>query len=115
MLGDLFEDRLKGHLNALKNGQGGKVNVPEDRQFVGWDAYKKVLACDIDLVLLTQTPHFRPMHLRAAVEAGKHVFMEKPIAVDPVGVRHVIESSDMYVMWPTMRATASPRAGGLVP
>ena len=95
-LGDLFEDRLKGHLNALKSGeQGSKVNVPADKQFVGWDAYKKVLACDIDLVLLTQTPHFRPMHLRAAVEAGKHVFMEKPIAVDPVGVRHVIESSDM--------------------
>ena len=60
--------------------------------FTGFDAYKKVIdACDV--VLLTTPPHFRPMHLKAAVEAGKHVFAEKPVAVDAPGVRSVIETA----------------------
>jgi predicted dehydrogenase len=70
------------------------VSVTKDTSFTGFDAYKKVLACDIDMVILATPPHFRPEHLAAAVEAGKHVFMEKPVAVDPVGVRWVIESSE---------------------
>ncbi len=95
-MGDLFEDRLQSSLNYLKQTVGDKVNVNEDKCFVGWDAYKKVIACDdVDMVILTEPPHFRPSHLKAAIEAGKHVFMEKPVAVDPVGVRSVIACSEM--------------------
>jgi len=95
-MGDLFKDRLdRCHGNLVKN-LPDNVNVTEEKRFVGWDAYRKVLACDdVDMVILTQPPHFRPGHLRAAIEAGKHVFMEKPVAVDPVGVRSVIESSEL--------------------
>jgi len=71
-----------------------RVKVTDDKCFVGWDAHQKVLATDVNLVILTQPPHFRPSHLKAAVEAGKHVFMEKPVAVDPAGVRSVIQSSE---------------------
>lgn len=92
-MGDLFKDRVNGAMQALKENLDEKVKVTADSCFVGWDAYKKVIACDVDLVILTEAPHFRPEHLRAAIEAGKHVFMEKPVAVDPVGVRSVIESS----------------------
>jgi predicted dehydrogenase len=105
-MGDLFKERIDLCLRTLKrppsdNSQQttplrDKVKVTDDMCFVGWDAYKKVLACDqVDMVILTETPHFRPQHLKAAIEAGKHVFMEKPVAVDPVGVRSVIESSEL--------------------
>jgi len=94
-MGDPFRDRLESSLQNLKNSLGNKVRVTEDTCFVGFDAYKKVLQCDIDMVILTQPPHFRPEHLNAAIGAGKHVFMEKPIAVDPVGVRSVIASSEL--------------------
>jgi len=93
-MGDLFKDRLDGALQALKNNLAEKVKVTNDSCFAGWDAYKKVVTRDdVDMVILTEAPHFRSEHLKAAVEAGKHVFMEKPVAVDPVGVRSVIESS----------------------
>jgi predicted dehydrogenase len=101
-MGDLFE-RGRGRRRrqgveesyaALKS-HGDKVNAPNSRRFVGWDAYKRVLETDVDLVLLTTPPHFRPMQYRAAIEAGKHVFMEKPVAVDPVGARSVIETSTL--------------------
>ena len=94
-MGDLFRDRIENSRNRLTQKLGEKVKVSDDTCFVGWDAHKKVLDCDVDLVILTEPPHFRPWHLRAAVEAGKHVFMEKPVAVDPVGVRSVIESSQL--------------------
>jgi predicted dehydrogenase len=105
-MGDLFKDRIDRCLKTLKrppseNSQEttdlrDKVKVNEDMCFVGWDAYKKVLACDeVDMVILTEPPGFRPGHLKAAIEAGKHVFMEKPVAVDSVGVRSVIESSEL--------------------
>jgi predicted dehydrogenase len=95
-MGDLFKWRLDSCRQDLKNSLGDKVRLTEGSSFAGWDAYKKVVACDnVDLVILTEPPHFRPAHLRAAVEAGKHVFMEKPVAVDPVGVRSVIESSEL--------------------
>ena len=94
-MGDLFKDRLDSSLEKLKKSVGDKIKVTEDTCFVGFAAYKKVLACDIDLVILTEPPHFRPQHLKAAVEAGKHVFLEKPVAVDPVGVRSVVESSQL--------------------
>jgi len=94
-MGDLFGDRLDRCRKQLTKELGLKVKVTDETCFTGWDAHKKVLACELDLVILTEPPHFRPAHLRAAVEAGKHVFMEKPVAVDPVGVRSVIESSQM--------------------
>jgi predicted dehydrogenase len=95
-IGDLFKDRMVGSLANLKKRLGEKVKVADDKCFVGWDAYKNVIACDdVDLVILTEPPHFRPIHLKAAIEAGKHVFMEKPVAVDPVGVRSVIASSEL--------------------
>jgi predicted dehydrogenase len=61
---------------------------------VGFDAYKQVIE-NVDVVLLTTPPHFRPMHLRAAIDAGKHVFAEKPVAVDAPGIRHVLETCEL--------------------
>lgn len=94
-MGDMFKDRLENCRRTLTRNQPDKVKVTDDKCFVGWDAHQKVLATDVNLVILTQPPHFRPLHLKAAIEAGKHVFMEKPVAVDPVGVRSVIQSSEM--------------------
>ena len=94
-IGDIFKDRVDGCLRNLKRRLGDKVKVTEDSCFGGFDAYKKVLGCDVDMVILTTPPHWRPQHLKAAIEAGKHVFMEKPVAVDPVGVRSVIASSEL--------------------
>lgn len=91
-LGDLFQDRLDSSRRALSN-LGNKSNVTDSRCFVGFDAYKRVIDSGVDLVLLTTPPGFRPIHFKAAVEAGKHVFMEKPVAVCPTGVRMIIESS----------------------
>ena len=96
-MGDVFADRLEGSLNHLKNSLGdqaaARMDVPEDRRFVGFDAYRKVIDSDVDVVLLCTPPGFRPEHLRAAVDAGKHVFCEKPMAVDAPGVRSVMESA----------------------
>jgi predicted dehydrogenase len=95
-MGDLFKDRVDRCRKTLKRKLSDKVKVTDDTCFVGWDAHKKVLGRDdVDMVILTEPPQFRPGHLRAAVEAGKHVFMEKPVAVDPAGVRSVIESSQI--------------------
>ncbi|MHC4157618.1 MAG: Gfo/Idh/MocA family oxidoreductase [Planctomycetota bacterium] len=94
-MGDPFGDHIDKCLADLSRTVDDKVSVSKDMSFVGMDAYKKVLACDVDMVILTTPPHFRPEHLRAAIEAGKHVFTEKPVAVDPVGVRSVIESSEL--------------------
>jgi predicted dehydrogenase len=72
------------------------VNIGEEFCFTGFDAYKKLLAVgEINYVILCEPPHFRPAHLKAAIEAGKHVFMEKPVAVDPFGVRMVIEAGEL--------------------
>jgi predicted dehydrogenase len=71
--------------------------VTPETCFSGFDAYHKVLAADVDLVILAAPPCFRPAHLAAAVEAGKHVFTEKPVAVDPVGVRSVFATSELAV------------------
>jgi predicted dehydrogenase len=92
-MGDLFSDQLDSAIAELSAELPDKIKVMPEARFVGFDAYKKVLSCDIDMVVLTQIPHFRPAHFKAAVEAGKHVFMEKPVAVDPAGVRSVIETA----------------------
>ena len=94
-MGDMFGDRLDSSLAWLSREVDDKVSVTGDTSFTGFDAYEKVIACDIDMVILATPPGFRPMHLKAAVEAGKHVFMEKPVAVDPVGIRSIIASSDL--------------------
>ncbi len=93
-MGDMFEDRLTGSRNALKKELGQRFRVTDERAFTGFDAYKKVLATDVDVVILTSPPGFRPMHLKAAIDAGKHVFMEKPVAIDAPGIRSVFASSD---------------------
>src|SRR6185369_9659756 len=72
----------------------GKIDVPPERCFVGFSAYKDVIAAS-DVVLLCTPPHFRPAHLLAAVEAGKHIFAEKPVAVDGPGVRSVLETCEL--------------------
>jgi myo-inositol 2-dehydrogenase / D-chiro-inositol 1-dehydrogenase len=92
-IGDLFPDMLADARQKLTQ-LGDAFQATDDTCFAGWDAYQNVIATDCDLVILAAPPGFRPQHLRAAVEAGKHVFMEKPCAVDPVGVRAIIESSD---------------------
>ncbi len=94
-MGDIFQDRLDQCRKVLTGRLPDKVKVTNDTCFVGWDAYKQVLATDVDMVILTTPPGFRPLMLKAAIEAGKHVFMEKPVAVDPVGVRSVIASSEL--------------------
>lgn len=90
---DAFEDNLGSAMNMLSRQHGDKVDVPAERQFTGFDAYQKVLEQDIDLVILATPPGFRPLHFEAAVNAGKHVFMEKPVAVDAIGVRKVVEAA----------------------
>ncbi len=94
-MGDAFPDRLEASLRGLRNEQGSKVDVPPERRFHGFDAYKGVLGAGVDVVILTTPPHFRPMQLKAAIEAGKHVFCEKPVAVDAQGVRSVLETAEL--------------------
>ena len=90
---DVFPGSIEGSLNALKGQFKDRVNVPETQKFVGMDAYQKLLATDVDVVLLATPPGFRPLHFKAAVEAGKHIFCEKPVAVDATGVRMVMEQA----------------------
>jgi predicted dehydrogenase len=90
---DAFENRIKGALKAVE-GMEGKVDVPEDRQFKGLDGYQKVLD-HCDLVILATPPGFRPIHFDAAIKAGKHVFMEKPVCVDSFGARLCLEAAKM--------------------
>lgn len=94
-MGEVFRDKIDTSLQSLAatfKDQPEKINVAEERKFVGLDAYQKVLESGVDVVLLTTTPAFRPLHIAAAIAAGKHVFCEKPMAVDAPGVRSVIES-----------------------
>ncbi|MBI3467564.1 MAG: Gfo/Idh/MocA family oxidoreductase [Planctomycetes bacterium] len=95
-MGDTFGDHLQKSLANLQkqSALAGKIDVPPERQFVGFDAYKQVLDCGVDVVLLTTPPHFRPSHLKAAIDAGKHVFCEKPVAVDAPGVRSVLATCE---------------------
>jgi predicted dehydrogenase len=95
-MGDVFPDRLAGSRGALKGEEASissRVVAGDEACFTGFDAYKKVLAQDVDVVILATPPHFRPIHLAAAIEAGKHCFIEKPVAVDPTGVRIVMKAS----------------------
>ena len=93
-MGDLFADRLASSRERLAERLGAAFKVTDDTAFSGFDAYQNVLAADIDLVIFATPPAFRPIHLAAAIEAGKHVFMEKPVAVDPAGIRSVLASAE---------------------
>ncbi len=96
-MGDIFASQLKNSMRNLKASQkvGDRVKVDEDHCFVGLDAYQKVINSGVDVVILATPPGFRPTHLKAAVEAGKHVFCEKPMATDVPGLRSVLESARM--------------------
>lgn len=90
-MGDAFPDRLESCLaNLQRKAPSGAVQVDKEHCFIGFDAYQNVIDCGVDVVLLCTPPHFRPEHFRAAVAAGKHVFVEKPVAVDAPGVRSVL-------------------------
>jgi len=91
-MGDAFEDQLQKSLQSLQKEHGEKVKVTSDKCFVGLDAYQKVINSGVDVVLLATPPGFRPVHFKAAVDAGKHVFCEKPMATDAPGVRSILES-----------------------
>lgn len=94
-MGDAFRDRLdKSYQAILENVDNTQVDVPEANKFVGFDAYKKVIELS-DAVLLVTPPPFRPMHFEEAVRADKHVFMEKPLAVDVPGYHKIMEISKL--------------------
>jgi predicted dehydrogenase len=101
---DIFPDRIGRCLNALTQGQesrydrekhkgfSSEIDVPPERRFVGFDAYQKAIDSGVDVVILAMPPVFRPQQYAAAVEAGKHVFMEKPVCVDAPGYRQIVEN-----------------------
>lgn len=96
-MADGFADRVESSLKNLQkvSAIADKIDVPKERQFAGFDAYQKVIDSGVDLVILATPPGFRPIHFKAAVDAGKHVFMEKPVAVDGPGVRSVLASAEV--------------------
>ena len=96
-MADAFQDRLKGSYGNLKdpkNEVADAIDVSDDRKFVGFDAYQKAIDSGVDMVILATPPGFRPTHFEAAVKAGKHVFMEKPVATDAPGVRQVLAATE---------------------
>jgi len=94
-MADIFEDHLEKNLAKLKADPkfGDRVQVDPEHRFIGFDAYKKLIASDVDIVMLCTPPGWRPIHFEAAIEAGKHVFTEKPVATDPVGCRRFMAAA----------------------
>lgn len=92
-MADVFSDRLEEAYQSLVKVFPKRIKLNKDHKYIGFDAYKKVIESDVDVVLLATPPSFRPDHLMAAVEAGKHTFCEKPVAVDAPGVRKVLEAA----------------------
>ena len=96
-VGDAFGDQLEGSLNGIRNAftdRPERIAVDDEHKFVGFDAYRKVIDSDVDLVILATPPGFRPTHFEYAIEKGRHVFMEKPVAVDAPGVRQVLAAAE---------------------
>ena len=91
-MADAFRDRLDGSFNNLHKKHGDRVAVPEGQKFIGFDAYKQAIEL-ADVVILATPPGFRPIHFEEAVQQGKNVFMEKPVATDPAGVRKVLAAA----------------------
>ncbi|MBN2293719.1 MAG: Gfo/Idh/MocA family oxidoreductase [Pirellulales bacterium] len=92
---DAFEDNAKSAAETLRNKFGDRVDVSGDRIFSGFDAYKNAIASGAELLLIATPPGFRPIHYKAAIEAGKHVFMEKPCCVDAPGFRSLLETNKL--------------------
>ncbi len=105
-MADLFEDKIATSLETLAKTEQGRydrqshesltnqIDVPPERRFVGFDAYQKAIDSGVDVVILTSQPHFRPIHFEYAVQQGKHVFMEKPVATDSPGIRRVLAAAE---------------------
>jgi predicted dehydrogenase len=104
-MADAFRDRLDGSYKKLtvddisdwSGGKGNlkaKIDVPEERKYTGFDAYAKAMA-HADVVILTTPPGFRPIHFEEAIKQGKHVFMEKPVATDPAGIKKVLDAAEI--------------------
>ncbi|MBI2477404.1 MAG: Gfo/Idh/MocA family oxidoreductase, partial [Planctomycetia bacterium] len=95
-LADTFGDQIENAMAIFTRTAdiGSRIDVPTDRRFVGFDSYQQLIDSDVDVVLLATPPHFRPQHLEACVAAGKHVFAEKPVAVDAAGVKRVLAASE---------------------
>jgi predicted dehydrogenase len=104
-MADAFRDRIDSCYKSLtaedlSDWSGGKgniknrIDVPEERKYVGFDGYKKAIA-DADVVILTTPPGFRPIHFEEAVNQGKHIFMEKPVATDPAGIKRVLDAAEI--------------------
>ena len=96
-MGDVLESQMENALKSIQTevAQPEKFNVPKERRYVGLDAFEKVLKSDVDVVILTTPPGFRPQHFKAAVEMGKHIFLEKPMATDVPGIRSVMASVEV--------------------
>jgi myo-inositol 2-dehydrogenase/D-chiro-inositol 1-dehydrogenase len=92
-LADTFRNRVEVSYKALAAEHAKRMDVPEERRFVGLDAYEKAINCDADVVFLCTPPGFRPAQFESAVAAGKHVFMEKPLATDAPGIRKIIKAN----------------------
>src|SRR5450432_1794487 len=95
-LADIFEDRMESSIRksqALKPELSSRFKVDAEHRFIGFDAYKKLIASDIDIVMIATYPAYRPMHFEAAVEAKKHIFCEKPMGTDPVNVRRYMAAA----------------------
>jgi myo-inositol 2-dehydrogenase/D-chiro-inositol 1-dehydrogenase len=91
-MADAFPDQLNSSLEGISNQFGARVKVDPEHRFVGLDAYKKLIDSDVDVVLMASPPGFRPMHLEYAVAKNKHIFTEKPMAVDGPGIRSVLKT-----------------------
>jgi len=100
-MADVFSDRLEESYEQITNPDAGhaaavagRVDVPQERRFVGWNAYQQLIPL-VDVVLIATPPGFRPIHFEAAIAANKHVFMEKPVATDAPGIRRVLETAEI--------------------
>lgn len=99
-MADAFKDRLDSCYKSITSNLAesgidkNRVDVPEERKFVGFDAYEKAIPL-ADVVILTTTPGFRPIHFEAAIKQNKHVFMEKPVATDPAGIKKVLDIAEI--------------------
>lgn len=97
-MADLFEDKLEGSLRNFEKSPNyskvkDRIKVDAEHRFVGFDAYKKLIGSDVDIVMLATPPGYRPLHFEAAVNAKKHVFCEKPFGTDPVNVRRFMDAA----------------------
>ena len=122
-IADVFQDRIDSFRSRLKSERD--YDIPDSGCFVGFDAFKRVLEADVNYVIIATPPYFRPEHFQACVEARKHVFMEKPVAVDPPGARAIMaaskqaEAAGLCVItgtqrrhqWPYSNVLAQVRAG----